>query len=489
MSDLFPSLIPAFGAVGQALWRALRCCGRGLKKSARVVVLYLLPLFIVVHLIATAITGAQLRSTIEDLKSKGVILPAEELIPSVPPGEENAADLYLAAAKALRLSDDENALLFSPEDRDAHYYAVARDVVAANDEYYRLLDEAARLDYSAFPTDWSASPEEITFRHLAEARQAARMLSLRAYVAAHDGRPDDALASLQSSFLLARHIQAEPTFLAHMVSIAIQGITVRGLEDVLSEASPSPAVARRLADQLAAIDNTSASIFALKSELVIFGLPVFEILRSGEMSLGEFAEFASSPAGSVKSRKRTRHLAFLTGWLQRPVVNANEQFYIRYMGGHVSAFKLPWPESEQAANRTDASLQHRHARRWSFVAESIAPILGRAIYARERATASVRAAAIALALKAYQADRGAYPDSLSAIESAGWSLPTDPFSGGPYLYRREGAGFVVWTDNPDLDDDHGAQDSFAYDEQTGAVQRATPEPLPSDYDVIFRCSS
>ena len=403
MSDLFPSLVPALAAVGQGTWRALRCCGRGIKKSTRVVVLYVLPLFILIHLIATAITGAQLRATIDDLTSKGIIVPAEELIPSVPPGEENAADRYLAAARALRLSDDESTLLFGPEDRDAHYYAVARDVVAANDEYYRLLDEATNLDHSAFPTDWSASPFGIHFPHLGEARQAARMLSLRACMAAQDGRPEDALASLRACYRLADHVQAEPSTIAHLVSIAIQGIAGKAVEDVLSEASPSPDAARELADELLAADNTSASLFALKSELIIFGLPVFEILRSGEMSLGEFAAFASSPAGSVETRKRTRHLAFLTGWLQRPVVNANEQFYLRYMGGHVSAFKLPWPESEQAANRTDASLQH--ARRWSFVAQRIAPIFGRVIYARERATASVRAAAIALALKAYQADK------------------------------------------------------------------------------------
>ena len=474
MSDLFPSL-----------WRALRCCGRGLKKSARIFVLYLLPLFIVIHLIATAITGAQLRSTIEDLKSKGVILPAEELIPSVPPGEDNAADLYLAAAKALRLSDDEDALLFGPEDRDTHYYAVARDVVAANEEYYRLLDEATHIDRSAFPTDWSASPEEITFRHLAEARQAARMLSLRAYVAAHDGRPDDALASLQSSFLLARHIQAEPTIIALLVSIAIQSIAARGLEDVLSDASPTPQAAREFADQLAATDNTSASLFALKSDLGLLGIPVFEMLRSGEMSYGDFLESVSTPAGSSKSRKQTRRLAVLGAWLRRPLLNANERFYLRHYEEHIRAFELPWPDSQQAVDGIDNSLPHD--RPWSFIAERITPVLGRAVWSRDRATASVRATTIALSLKAYYADHGAYPDSLGALEEAGWTLPADPFGGGPYHYRREGDGFVVWSIGPDVDDDNAARDYDAYREQTEA-DREERERNPYDYDVIFRCS-
>jgi len=482
MSDLFPSLVPAFAAIRQALWRALRCCGRGIRKSARVVVLYLLPLFIVAHLIATAITGAQLRSTIEDLTSKGIILPIEELIPSVPPGEDNAADLYLAAAKALRLSDDEKEMLFGPEDRDAQCYAVARDVVAANGAYYRLLDGAAKLEHSAFPTDWRASPEEITFRHLAEARQAARMFSLRAYLAAQDGRADDALASLRCSLRLSRHIQAEPTIIGTLVSIAIQGITVSALEEILCDAAPSPSAAREFADRLAAIDNTSASIFAVKGELGLFGLPFFERLRSGEISL---QEISTGTAGTVESRKRIRLLASLGGWLRRPLLNANERLYLRYTGDHVRAFELPWPDSQQTVDRIDNSLPH--ARPWSFVAEYITPVLGRAIWSRDRATASLRAAAIALSLKAYYADHGAYPDSLSALEADGWTLPADPFGGGPYHYRREGDGFVVWSIGPDVDDDNAARDYFAYEEQT----RDNPEAYernPYDYDVIFRCS-
>jgi len=483
MSDLFPSLVPAFAAIRQALWRALRCCGRGIKKSARIVVLYLLPLFIVVHLIATAITGAQLRSTIEDLESKGIILPAEELIPSVPPGEDNAADLYLAAAKALRLSDDESALLFSPEDRDAHYYAVARDVVPANEGYYRLLDEATDLEHSAFPTDWSGSPLEVSFSHFAEARQAARMLTLRAYVAAEDGRPDDALASLRACYRMADHIQSEPTIISHLVSIAIQGTAGKALEEILCKTAPSPAVAREFADQLATIDNTSASVFALKSENALVGLRLFERLRSGEMSL---AELTSGMAGTVESRKQIRRLAFLGAWLRRPLLNANERVYLRFMEKQVAGFALPWPDSQQTVDRIDASLQH--ARFWSFVAQCITPVFGRAMLSRDRATASVRAAAIALSLKAYYADHGAYPESLSALEAAGWTLPTDPFGGGPFHYRREGDGFVVWSIGPDMEDDNAARDYFTYQEQTQGDLEAR-ERNPYDYDVIFRCSS
>ncbi len=481
MSDLFPSLVPALAAVGQGTWRALRCCGRGIRKSTRVVVLYLLPLFILIHLIATAITGAQLRATIEDLQSKGIIVPAEDLIPSVPPGEENAADLYLAAARALRLSDDENALLFGPEDRDAHYYTVARDVVAANEGYYRLLDEATHIDHSAFPTDWSASPFGIHFPHLGEARQAARMLSLRACMAAQDGRPEDALASLRACYRLADHVQAEPMMIGHLVSLAIQRIAEKTLEETLCNATPSPAAAREFANQLVTIDNTSASIFALKSEMGIFGPRLFERLRSGEISL---RDLTSGTVGSVEWRRDIRRVAFLGAWLRRPLLNLNERLYLRFMEDQIRAFELPWPESHQAVGGIDARLEQ--ARPWAFVAQHITPIFGRAVWSRDRTTALLRAASIALAVAAHRADHGSYPDSLADLDAADWDLPTDPFGGGPYHYRREGDGFVVWSIGPDMEDDNAARDYLTF------AKEATPEYRernPYDYDVIFRCSS
>jgi Tfp pilus assembly protein PilE len=48
----------------------------------------------------------------------------------------------------------------------------------------------------------------------------------------------------------------------------------------------------------------------------------------------------------------------------------------------------------------------------------------------------------ALTLERYRAERGAYPSDLEALGSR---LPSDPYSGALFVYRRDGTGFVLET--------------------------------------------
>ena len=90
----------------------------------------------------------------------------------------------------------------------------------------------------------------------------------------------------------------------------------------------------------------------------------------------------------------------------------------------------------------------------------------------------------ALAVAAHRAEHGSYPDSLADLEAEGWDLPADSFGGGPFHYRREGDGFVVWSIGPDMEDDNAARDWETFFEQTWSEGR---EQDPHDYDVVFRC--
>lgn len=95
-------------------------------------------------------------------------------------------------------------------------------------------------------------------------------------------------------------------------------------------------------------------------------------------------------------------------------------------------------------------------------------------------TAAIRAAQVALTLEVYGAEHSAYPATLAALEQAGWKLPRDPFGGGEYRYRPEGAGFVVWSIGLDMQDDNASRE-FA-DLSPEAKRQANQY----DYDIIFR---
>jgi len=61
---------------------------------------------------------------------------------------------------------------------------------------------------------------------------------------------------------------------------------------------------------------------------------------------------------------------------------------------------------------------------------------------RERASSEARVALFqtALELERYRAREGGYP---AAFDALGVPPPRDPFTGQPFIYRREGGGFVL----------------------------------------------
>ena len=226
MRELFPSLTAGIAAIGRGLWFVTRRVGRAM--------LYLLAVLVLVHLIATGVTSWQLQRDMTRLRAAGILLPAKELIPTVPSGAENAAPVYKKAWNALRLStEDETALFDQGVKHDAKWLALARQVVAANPEYYRLLGQATEIPNCVFPVDWT-SPIAALFPHFGQMRKAARMLSLRANVAATDGQMEAALDSVTIIARVAQHAKTDPIIISELVSYAIQDLAVSTLEEVLS---------------------------------------------------------------------------------------------------------------------------------------------------------------------------------------------------------------------------------------------------------------
>lgn len=431
-------------------------------RVARLLLVCALPLVIAIHLIASAITGAQLQDLREDLAREGILVSAAVLVPTVPPGERNAYDLYLAAANSLRLSKDEEVALFYPDERDDDYYALARRVIDANRPYYGLVGQATRLEHCAFPIDWTMPAWEQDSSHLSVLRLAARLLILRAQTAAHEGRADDALASLGAVYRVAEHMKAQPDGVGYFEALRLQTTAVSALAQVLSRSEPSAAAARSLAQQLAALEYVDSSIRAMKGDLVLSTLPLFDEFRTGRVPIAEWTE----------------KLGGLGAWAARPLANRSERHCLLYMEGQVAAAKLPWPESHTESRRLERELRTSDPLAYDWRLWSSEHLVG-----RERRIAAVRAAQIALVLSAHRADYGSYPEGLADLSMDDWTPPADPFGGGPFRYRREGAGFVVWSIGPDMEDGLAALDYADF----SRLPQAERDTNPYGYDIVFRC--
>jgi hypothetical protein len=64
-------------------------------------------------------------------------------------------------------------------------------------------------------------------------RSLGRLVALQARVSVLDGRIDDAVDSLQTGFALARHVSDGPTSFQALVGLALTGVMIKPLEDLV----------------------------------------------------------------------------------------------------------------------------------------------------------------------------------------------------------------------------------------------------------------
>ncbi len=435
------------------------CLWRVLKWSCRFW-LIVLALLAILWAVMAARTGRELEAELSAIRERGEPLTLAELAPQVPPGEKNAAQIYQTAFDFLTLGDFD-------VDHGRADVNFGRDVIDRQSTSIRLLLAAAETPHCAWPIDYGAPVHTLVFPHFAQMRSGARLLTLNSMVLTAEGDYDVALRSSGAIFAMAEHAKGEPVLIGTLVGYAMQGIGTTALEESLSLGDPSPAACRRLFDQLNTVDERTSMRRALMGERAS-GIQFFEEIRAGRADAMD--AFSDQPPGSESALGRPALLLYST--VGRPLFNLDEVAFVRDLNANTDAIDLPWPQSRDEMQRLDYEHLAGHV-----LTSMITPVFGRVSWSMERASAQIGAAQIALAAKAYQAEHGRYPERLPELEADGWELPTDPFSGKPYHYRREGDAFVVWSVGPNMADDKGVP----WDPRAGMSWEDGP------YDIPFIC--
>jgi hypothetical protein len=84
---------------------------------------------------------------------------------------------------------------------------------------------------------------------------------------------------------------------------------------------------------------------------------------------------------------------------------------------------------------------------------------GRVFQGQDRLVAQCDLLEMAVGLKRHKKITGSYPEAVNGIVPEFIEeLPADPFSGDPYIYRREGDGFALYSVAVNQIDDGGVPD-------------------------------
>ncbi len=436
------------------------------RSTKRVAAALAIPLAIGV-VAAPAVTNHLVEQERERIRAAGEPLTCADLVrmQTLPPGTPNAADIYQQAFDALDRTEEEEKLtgLWSAEDLPPDWIESMRPVVEKNEKYFALFEQAAGMEACVFPVEWEkgADAEE---PHLAHMREAARMVNARALVLAADGRAEEALRCCALIPATVEHLSAEPVIVGQLVRYALLCIGKQGVEQTLNHCDPSAEACRDLYDAYGEVELSESLLHAVKGERAWTRQCIFERIRG-------------------ISRDATAHPA---ACIHQAQVNLSERLYLRAMREQMEALALPWPE---AKHRADVIADHllRASDHIYPYADTVIPVLGHLAESCRRIVAERDVCRIGLALRAYQAEHGRYPDSLEELAADGWEVPRDSFTDEPYRYRREGDGFIVWGVGMDLDDDGGKPFKPSSSRTSSEAESEEEREAKRDYDIVFRC--
>jgi hypothetical protein len=191
-----------------------------------------------------------------------------------------------------------------------------------------------------------------------------------------------------------------------------------------------------------------------------------EVARRAKMARGSNRfQLARSLADTLDTREALPLIVLGTGpWMAE---------YRRYMAAAGAWSKLPW----------NAAPPPRPSR-WYAFEEGKHSFVQSVTFKRLLADAQDEMFVAALALQAWRAEHGRYPETLDAlVPDILEAAPADPFAGAPLKYRRDGETYVLYSVGPDGRDD-GGEPAAIQDKDTGKW-RYNALSLESRGDIVW----
>jgi hypothetical protein len=398
-------------------------------------------------------------------KKAGVRLTMAQLAKTPPPASENAAPIYLQLSQALqtRPLDGQDKVLDSMAGlRMPPPYAFPMTETALGDraDLVGLVHKAVSRTRCYFPKDWATpNPSSLTFPEMSGLHEAVRVLTAQSLSMANDWKPVDAVQNQALGFRIADHAATEPTVTGYLLCVSIDTETIVGLQKILYQSLGDPKVALAVQSAIAQDwhPRSLASAFAGQSA---FQQGIVQYLRATG-----YTAFVQNWASSTMVEKVPEEWRApgSQGWNE--FLDANSAFMLEESTRLVTAADKPAPVARAAAESVGRDMQET-SRLSHLIADFSLPVSVQLPDQKAQVEAMAYATEAGAAVLAWKASHGAYPANLAQAMS---TVPKDPFDGKPIRYRREDAGFVIYSAGP-----------------WGTYDGGTPDKEPSQLDTAFR---
>ena len=367
----------------------------------------------------------------------------------------NAAPFY---DKAIELYDGEPEELKNlargawPAELSAKQRLQLKEWVQSNSQALSQLEQGAKRPYY-----WveRSSPDgilmQIQMQELAKFRQLCFVIAWRAKLAAEQGNVNEAVADILTCYRFGLHQMGPKTLVEQLVGIAIKAKAMQTAFEILDRTRGDEDSLRALQSQIEQLSAGESHMPDMRLEK-LFSLDIIQRIFTDDGKGDGWIH--------IESAKRMLSGAGVLGEeglqslqkLQRRQTTETVEKVFKYFD-FVSQ-KTPWQRKNENIN-PDKEIEK--IGKENVLVGIFCPAFVRVAELFARCRAETDALITTLALLRYKADRGQFPGKLDELASARYLkvVATDPFSGRPFVYKRLGDDFMLYSFGEDCDDDGG----------------------------------
>jgi hypothetical protein len=359
---------------------------------------------------------------------------------------EGDRDLYDAALRG------DPAALASPEIAawlEANQDALANFQAATELEYRGMLEVGEEHSLIG-----------IILPSLSPRRDLARAAIIEAKRLEAAGEVDAAMGDYLDNLAAGTQVSQGPTLIENLVGVAIQTQTAESLLDSFAGASGDAIDYARLAEDL---ENRYRPLRPIAETFQGERAMVLDFIQQTYEWNPDSGCYRVSPDGVqflaniLGNSEDDSFMATTTAFMlaaigfERMVDRTNDHY-----DALTEAVMSPYPAAKQALDELEDQVGSPAFRWQNPVLAMLVPSLGRAYHVTTRAATTRQATRLITNLKAYRQQYGTYPDSLDAFGDSDMVL--DPFTGGPFVYHRDGDDFTLYSLGGNGVDDGGIHD-------------------------------
>jgi hypothetical protein len=392
-------------------------------------------------------TGKTLENYLAKAKAEGIPLSVKNMLPDCPDADNG--EHPWRAAEALILIEKQNGPLMA---RITNEWAFEKplaeklrsDLAVLVEKNRKALDLAAEA--SARPCfrsqDWNGSLYTPSTSRLIHLIQVAKLLAADAALHSDRGDIKGALAECLVGLRLAWRIMDEPSLITTLIANADAKLMLFAFQ----RAVRGEAMEAKTLD--AWMKEMDAGTWRARLNRCI----PFERalgLNWGLQAIGGMPGDLSASLNTLSAKKGFDRF-FL--WLGRPVLKSQFIWVHKRFGELEKIAGEPYYEQNEFLN-------DRHLERvpWYYKPTGVVfPVFGSVFLKEASLEAMMLATKAGLACKIYRAKTGRYPENLEAlVPDILPEVPIDPFTGKPFIFRRQGDDLFIYSLGSNRKDDGG----------------------------------